>query len=108
MNNPKLEYFGPAKYMKLFETRIKTPVGQECMHCHEAIKEGDVGTMQHFNGALVPLHHECALRGIAGSVGHQRKLCSCFGGTEEDPEGMTTRQAAIAAADYFYKHGERF
>lgn len=48
-----------------------------------------------------PEHYECSLRSIIGSLGHQRGLCSCYGGTEEDPPGMTRRQAAAAAANYF-------
>jgi hypothetical protein len=32
-----------------------------------------------------------------GSVGHQTCRCACFGGTEEDPPGMTKRMAALSA-----------
>lgn len=42
-------------------------------------------------------HHECALRSVIGSVGHLRGTCSCSGGTEEDPPGMSKREAARAA-----------
>jgi hypothetical protein len=42
-------------------------------------------------------HYECLMRGVIGSVGHLRRACSCYGGTDEDPPGMTYRQAAIAA-----------
>lgn len=47
-------------------------------------------------------HDECGLRSIIGSVGHQERRCSCFGGTEEDPPGLTRREAAVAAALLFY------
>jgi len=45
------------------------------------------------------LHYECQLRGIVGSVGHQRGLCSCRGGpgTMDDPPGVSKREAARAA-----------
>jgi hypothetical protein len=46
-------------------------------------------------------HYECSLRSVIGSVGHQQKLCSCYGGDQEDPPGMTRREAAKAAALYF-------
>lgn len=49
-----------------------------------------------------PTHYECGLRAAIGSVGHQQHRCFCYGGTEEDPPGMTRRQAATAAALYFH------
>lgn len=91
------EYFGPAKFRKEYETQIETPAGLLCCHCEEAIQPGDVGTMQ----GSKPLHYECGMRLVLGSVGHQMKKCSCFGGTEEDPPGMTKRQAAIAAVEHW-------
>ena len=36
-----------------------------------------------------------------GSVAHQEKRCSCFGGTASDDPILTRRQAAEAAADIF-------
>lgn len=103
-----MKYFGEPKFRKEYEEQVTTPIGVPCMHCDEPIAEGDTGTMAITTGAssglLRPLHYECGLRGIIGSVGHQKGLCSCFGGTEEDPEGMTRRQAAVAAARYFHLH----
>ena len=89
-----MNYFGPAKFKKDYETQVSTPIGALCLHCEEAVKEGDLGTV---DGSGRPTHYECLMRGAVGSVGHQKRLCSCFGGTEEDPPGMTRRQAAIAA-----------
>lgn len=48
-----------------------------------------------------PMHQECGVRSVAGSVGHIHGECSCFGGTEEDPKGMTRREAAKAALEAF-------
>lgn len=45
-------------------------------------------------------HRECAARATLGSLGHQRGRCACHGGTEEDPPGMTRREAARAALAY--------
>jgi hypothetical protein len=89
------KYFGPDKFRKDYETRIDTPVGKVCFRCDEPITEGDIGTV---NNSDQVEHYECLMRAIVGSVGHQNGLCSCFGGTEEDPPGLTRRQAAIAAA----------
>ena len=47
------------------------------------------------------MHKECAFRAVAGSVAHIRRRCSCFGGTEHDPPGMTKRQAAKTALDVY-------
>jgi len=60
-----------------------------CVYCGEEIKPGE-SVHQEF-------HVECFWRGILGSVGHIRKQCSCYGGTEGDPAGMTLRMAAKAA-----------
>jgi hypothetical protein len=67
-----------------------------CNHCGEIIgtaEESDAFKHQ----KCLHFHHECAFRMIAGSVGHIRKTCECFGGSEGDPPGMTTREAAKAA-----------
>lgn len=92
MNDVK--YFGPEHLRKEHETQVPAPVEHKCILCEEQIKEGDVGTIRPGNHVI---HYECELRGVIGSVGHQKKTCSCFGGTEEDPPGMTRREAAIAA-----------
>lgn len=68
-----------------------------CLHCGEPIIDGDPIVPN----AGEPLHNVCFTRMLVGSVGHQRKRCSCFGGTEEDPPNLTKRQAAIAAAYFF-------
>ncbi len=76
------------------------PVGQECGWCGEAIVFDDYGLL--LPGPIeVAYHYPCYMRTIIGSVGHQRKTCSCYGGSEEDPEGMTSRQAAEAALEEY-------
>jgi len=70
-----------------------------CPLCEESIKPGEarapwIGTN---------VHLECGARSVIGSVGHQMKWCSCFGGDKEDPPGMTKRQAAIAAFELMGK-----
>jgi hypothetical protein len=87
-------FFGPAHMMKDYERQVAPPIGQACLLCGEAIAEGDIGTI---DGADQVTHYECRMRGVIGSVGHQLRRCSCFGGTEEDPPGMSRRQAAQAA-----------
>jgi len=48
-------------------------------------------------------HFACALRASIGSIGHIQKKCSCYvkeGPTEDDPPGLTKRQAARLVANY--------
>lgn len=87
-------YFGPPALMQEWETHVPAPVGKPCLHCEEVIAAGDTGTV---NGAGQITHYACSMRMVVGSVGHQRGRCSCHGGTEEDPPGMTRKQAAQAA-----------
>lgn len=91
--NYRSGYFGPPALRKDWETQIPAPVGTPCTLCEEPIAEGDMGLVQ---GECVR-HYECDMRSIIGSVGHLMGKCSCYGGTEEDPPGMTRRQAAQAA-----------
>ncbi len=92
-------WFGKRPWGKLCHAmpHVPTPVGENCLHCEEPIKEGDEGEIM----PPRPVHRECLLRMVIGSVGHQQGRCSCYGGNEEDPPGMTKRQAAIAAAELF-------
>jgi len=96
-------YFGPASRQKQSEIQIETPIGCLCMICEEQIAQGDMGTV---NSAGQITHYECEMRAVIGSVGHQLGRCSCFGGKEEDPEGMTRRQAAIAATRLWERRAE--
>lgn len=72
-----------------------------CPHCGELVMPWDPArkTPQLSESGLSHgvWHRECLLRGVIGSVGHQEGKCSCYGGTEEDPPGMTKREAATAA-----------
>jgi hypothetical protein len=75
------------------------PLYPECPHCGDAILPWDdrVAT----NDGALPWHRECLMRGIVGSVGHQLGRCRCFGGTEDDPPGMTPREAARASMEMY-------
>jgi len=83
--------------------RADTPAGAVCEYCKEQILEGESGYLMNVLGlagpGIVPCHVECFLRQIVGSVSHQLHTCSCYGGHRgrHDPEGMTKRQAALAA-----------
>lgn len=97
------EYFGPPQYRKAWETQIATPLDARCLYCGEGFADGDMGTVSDGRAS----HYECAMRGVVGSVGHQLKKCSCYGGTEEDPPGMTYREAARAAVALYEASRQR-
>jgi len=86
---------------------VATPVGRLCLDCGEPIAEEDDGVLIPTIAETVtiePSHLNCHLRGIVGSVAHQMKLCSCYGGSAKDQHSLTRRQAADAAVDYFYRN----
>lgn len=76
-----------------------TTIGQPCLHCQEPVQQGEPGRMIITPDGRRPVHRECLLRMLCGSVGHQKMECGCFGGDKEDPIGMTKREAAKAAAE---------
>ena len=107
-------YFGPLG-------PFAVPVGERCLHCHEPIAERDVGSLMpvirrateqecqagagEWAADIRPLHADCDIRMSVGSVAHLEGKCSCTGWpapwSEDDPPGMTRREAATAAADLF-------
>lgn len=91
----------------VFAEEMEPPVGEPCLRCAEPIAATDPGvSMPHIdaNGVarMAMLHLECHARATFGSIGHQTKQCPCFGGTYEDPPGLTMRQAARVAADFAF------
>lgn len=99
-------YAGPA-YQAC--KHAPTPTGAPCAHCREPIGPEDDGWLIPYAGGEhvppeleLPYHWECNLRQIAGCVQHQLHFGSgpCDGSCLDDP-GLTTRQAALAAALLF-------
>jgi len=77
--------------------------GKICPHCEEVFAAGDhaVHVMGFPSGYW---HEECLMRNIVGSVRHQQKRCTCYGGTEEhEDSGLSRRAAARAAYSYWQK-----
>jgi hypothetical protein len=66
-----------------------------CVWCDEPVLEGEQNP-----DFQQPMHCECAIRSICGSLAHLMQECGCFipGSTEGDAEGLTKREAAFAAA----------
>lgn len=84
---------------------IEPPIGQPCVWCGEAFTADDKGVALPYAGASakdppeVNYHRECFLRTVIGSVAHLEQRCTCCGGTEHDPPGISLRQAAIEAVE---------
>jgi hypothetical protein len=78
----------------------ETPTGEPCLHCSEPIEWWASGVVMAVGERRRPLHLECFLRSTVGSLGHLRGRCSCYGGDEEDPPGVSVRDAARAAARF--------
>ena len=69
-----------------------------CSWCTELVVPGDLR-----HSLLPTYHYACGLRVTLGSIGHAQGTCSCFiknGTAEDDPPGLTRRQAAQLVADY--------
>lgn len=100
-----MKYFGPSPWgCKDGFERIDAPRCAPCGHCGEEIGRADNGFAIPSVGenVLVAYHRNCFMRSIFGSVAHQQKRCSCFGGTGEDDPNLSRRAAATAAAVYYY------
>jgi hypothetical protein len=106
-----MKWFGKA-YGAPYERdtpHAPTPVGEPCLWCEENIEAGDTGlivgyidTGEALTPRQVPYHYECYLRQIIGGVNHQLHLCccpGCAGVLPPDPQGMTRREAALAAVE---------
>lgn len=78
-----------------------SPDAPPCQWCDEPVTAHERSHGATVNSSGQAVHYECGLRSAVGSVGHQRRLCSCYGGDQEDPPGMTRREAARAALLYF-------
>jgi len=74
-----------------------------CGWCGEPMEPGESDIRCSANAGDMLFHRNCMIRQVVGSVGHQQGQCSCHvdGSTLGDPEGMTIRQAADAAVEFW-------
>jgi hypothetical protein len=96
-----MTWFGPPVDLAICQEldHVPAPIGRRCSHCREQFARGESGVI-----AGAPLHIECFMRVTLGSVAHQARRCACYGGGEYDPPGVSQRQAAKAAWEYFLAH----
>jgi hypothetical protein len=95
---------------------IQSILGTPCAYCEEPIAEGDRGFVVPYYAsnegpAHLPHHLECFIRGIAGSVAHQMRQCSCYGhgqvGQVDCSEDGLSRRDAARLAFYHYTGSRR-
>lgn len=102
-------YYGPGWPAHL-DPQPPCATDSLCAHCEEAITLSDSwaksSTVVVGQIARAAMHRECFMRLLVGSVGHQTRQCSCYGGTLEDPRGLTRRQAARMALALYEKDNE--
>jgi hypothetical protein len=79
------------------------PVGEPCYWCDEPFAEGDRGllraVLREAGGTWEPIHAECELRQLMGSVNHLEGRCRC-NGVEGTPYPGTGREEAHAVVAY--------
>ena len=93
-----------AEHAIEWEPREKVLNAVTCGHCEETVgmKEGGYILPTFGDRQFTPYHEPCFIRTIVGSVSHQQRTCSCFGGVlTDEPKGMTRRQSARASVMYF-------
>jgi hypothetical protein len=83
----------------------------DCPFCGEPVLESDKSETMMFvekdgTSSRKQIHYECQARSIVGSVAHQQKRCSCYGGEGSDDEFPSKRIAALAALAYFRASGD--
>lgn len=88
--------------------RVDIPIGRPCSWCEECIDDESKGYLiPHLGETLEeqPIHLECFIRFIVGSIAHQTHECSCYGGTASDEDFpwpvVSKRDAAERAYKYY-------
>lgn len=90
-----MQWFGIEPFAPMCDDldRVPVPIGEPCAWCGELVGSGDQGF--YLGGCDQPTHQECFIRQVVGSVAHQQRRCSCYGGVGEDVGAL--RAAARAA-----------
>jgi hypothetical protein len=100
----QIKWFGESFDAPVYREckKTDTPAGIKCFYCGEGIGRDDNG---YIDGGGSVFHRACFLRLIYGSVAHQLRTCSCFGGgpCTPWPKGMTVRQEAEDAVELHEK-----
>lgn len=94
--------------------QLATPLGEKCYFCDTEILQGDRGTWTPVTRVagdgepwvrIDPVHRECNLRSGLGGIAHLEKRCKCYGGTDQDDDGRSVREDALAVWIWVHEHG---
>lgn len=107
-----MAYFGRRWDAPVFDDMqaVETPVGQTCLNCTEPVEHDDSGVvMPHMdargNVYPSPVHLECHLRSVLGSVAHLEGRCSCATGRRaDDRTAQSYRDQARATLAWLQEH----
>jgi hypothetical protein len=87
-------------YVNSIDREVDAPT---CPLCSELVYSFEEA--RSINGHPRGAHVECLIRSVAGSVGHQKGQCLCYTLVEDVSEnGMSRREGAIAAYNYYMTH----
>lgn len=92
------DFSEPVGVLDLARSREIDP---RCVYCGTVCHEDDSDWHVFLTDCRRILHFACQVRMIAGSLAHQQGRCSCYGGVDEDPPGLTLRQGALVALGYW-------
>lgn len=125
--NTQSKWFGPKPWGPFLGPRVPSPEAPlTCIHCGEAFATDDCGLyINGFRGEIagtefdprmlpdielepaeLPLHGECWIRLAYGSIRHQRGECQGDGSCNDREPGLTRRQDAALASEYFLQRIE--
>ena len=110
-----LQFFGQRWDAPAFESAVEVPVpvGQTCLFCPEPIGSDDSGVVTPYidergKASASPIHIECHIRSIVGSVAHLEGRCSCVTGRGSDDHTNTSwRQQGRDTITWLQTHGDR-
>lgn len=99
-----MKWFGAKPTHADCDEQVEVPITKTCAHCEERFQPDDYGVYLETGGpghGEEPCHTECFFRIISGSIGHMQRRCNCYGMEDTSEDGLTLRQAALAAWDYY-------
>ena len=94
--------------------QVQTPVGTPCVQCGEPVADGDRGTListvrldadSQYVPGLEPMHLECGVRAVVGSVKHLEGQCMCHGRDELSEDDRSFRQQGRDVMAWLAAHG---
>lgn len=109
-----MQFFGERWDAPAFEQAVEVPVpvGQTCLLCTETIEAADSGIVTPYIDARgarrdSPVHIECHLRSVLGTVSHLEHRCSCVTGRKADDfTSATFREEARDTLLWLQQHGD--